>query len=46
MATILVVEDDKHTRMLTVARLKPHYMVLEAEDGERHWIFFIISMLI
>ena len=35
MATILVVEDDKHTRMLTVARLKPHYMVLEAEDGEK-----------
>lgn len=35
MATILVVEDDKHTRMLTVARLKPHYTVLEAEDGEK-----------
>lgn len=35
MATILVVEDDKHTRMLTVARLKGHYTVLEAEDGEK-----------
>lgn len=34
MATILVVEDDKHTRLLTCARLKPHYAVEEAENGE------------
>ncbi len=35
MATILVVEDDKHTRLLTCARLKPHYAVEEAENGEQ-----------
>ena len=34
MATILVVEDDKSTRLLTTARLKPHYTVLSACDGE------------
>ncbi len=34
MATILVVEDDKHTRLLTCARLKPYYAVAEAENGE------------
>ena len=34
MATILVVEDDKHIRLLTTARLKPHYTVLTACDGE------------
>ncbi|MDW2796710.1 response regulator transcription factor [Clostridium boliviensis] len=34
MATILVVEDDKHTRLLTCARLKPYYTVTEAENGE------------
>ncbi len=34
MATILVVEDDKHTRLLTCARLKPFYAVAEAENGE------------
>lgn len=33
MATILVVEDDKNTRLLTTARLKPHYTVLSACDG-------------
>ncbi|WP_349669159.1 response regulator transcription factor [Lacrimispora sp.] len=35
MATILIVEDDKHTRLLTCARLKPHYAVEEAENGEQ-----------
>lgn len=35
MATILVVEDDKHTRLLTCARLKPYYTVAEAENGEK-----------
>lgn len=34
MATILVVEDDKNTRLLTTARLKPHYNVVAACDGE------------
>lgn len=34
MATILVVEDDKNTRLLTTARLKPHYDVVSACDGE------------
>lgn len=34
MATILVVEDDKNIRLLTTARLKPHYTVLTACDGE------------
>lgn len=34
MATILIVEDDKSTRILTLARLKPHYTCLTACDGE------------
>lgn len=33
MATILIVEDDKNTRLLTSARLKSYYTVKEAEDG-------------
>lgn len=35
MATILVVEDDRSTRMLTKARLKNKYDVVCAEDGEQ-----------
>lgn len=34
MAAILVVEDDKNTRLLTTARLKPYYDVIAACDGE------------
>ncbi len=34
MAVILVVEDDRNARLLTAARLKPHYTVLAAKDGE------------
>lgn len=34
MAAILVVEDDKNTRRLTMARLKPYYQVIPAENGE------------
>lgn len=34
MATILVVEDDKNTRLLTTARLKQYYNVVTACDGE------------
>lgn len=34
MATVLIVEDDKNTRLLTTARLKPHYDVVTACDGE------------
>lgn len=34
MASILVVEDDKNTRLLTKARLKHEYEILEAQDGE------------
>jgi DNA-binding response OmpR family regulator len=34
MATILIVEDDRHTRRLTGARLKPYYNVEEAENGK------------
>lgn len=34
MATVLIVEDDKNTRLLTAARLKPYYTVLTACDGE------------
>lgn len=34
MATVLIVEDDKNTRLLTAARLKPYYTVLAACDGE------------
>lgn len=35
MATILVVEDNKSTQTLTVARLQPRYTVLSANDGEQ-----------
>ncbi len=35
MATILIVEDDKNTRLLTSARLNPYYTVEEAENGEK-----------
>jgi len=35
LATILVVEDDKNTRILTMARLKGRFEVLEAENGEK-----------
>lgn len=34
MATILVVEDDKNTQLLTAARLKPYYTVVCANNGE------------
>ena len=34
MATVLIVEDDINTRLLTAARLKPYYTVLTACDGE------------
>lgn len=34
MATVLIVEDDKNTRLLTEARLKNHYKVLCATDGK------------
>lgn len=33
MVTILVVEDNEHTRMLTEARLKKYYNVVVAENG-------------
>lgn len=33
MATILIVEDDTNTRLLTSARLKLNFTVLEAENG-------------
>ncbi len=33
MATILIVEDEKNTRILTSARLKPYYKIEEAKDG-------------
>lgn len=33
MATILIAEDDKNIRLLTAARLKPHYTILTACDG-------------
>lgn len=35
MATILIVEDDKNTRLLISARLKLYYAIEEAEDGEK-----------
>lgn len=35
MAVILIVEDDKNTRILTSARLSPYYTVAEAENGEK-----------
>lgn len=34
MATILIVEDDRNTRLLTSRRLKPYYTIEEAENGE------------
>ena len=34
MVTILVVEDNEHTRMLTEARLRKFYNVVTAENGE------------
>lgn len=33
MSTILVVEDDRNTRLLTIARIKPYFEVLSAGDG-------------
>lgn len=33
MATILIVEDNKNMQILTMARLKPHYEVICANDG-------------
>lgn len=33
MSTILVVEDDRNTRLLTIARIKPYFDVLSAGDG-------------
>lgn len=35
MATILIVEDDKNTRLLIGARLKSYYLIEESEDGEK-----------
>lgn len=35
MVTILVVEDNEHTRMLTEARLKKFYSVVTCENGEQ-----------
>lgn len=34
MVTILVVEDDKNTRLLTEAKLRKYYNVISAENGE------------
>lgn len=34
MITILVVEDDKNTRLLTEARLRKYYNIVSAENGE------------
>lgn len=33
MVTILIVEDNEHTRLLTEAKLKKHYNVITAENG-------------
>lgn len=33
MATVLIVEDDKNTRLLTKSRLKSQFNVIEAENG-------------
>ena len=33
MATILIVEDNKNTQLLTAARLKTHFNILTADDG-------------
>ena len=35
MTTILIVEDDNSTRLLTAARLRPHFSILTAENGEQ-----------
>ena len=35
MVTILVVEDNEHTRLLTEARLKRYYNVVTAENGSQ-----------
>lgn len=35
MVTILVVEDNEHTRLLTEARLKKYFNVVTAENGEQ-----------
>lgn len=50
MAVILVVEDDRNARLLTTARLKPHYTVISAADGEealdlysRHHVDLIVA---
>ncbi len=34
MSTILVVEDDRNTRLLTVARIKHYFDVISASDGQ------------
>ncbi len=34
MITILVVEDNKNTRLLTEAKLRKYYNVASAENGE------------
>ena len=33
MATILIVEDNKNTQLLTAARLKQHFNIMTADDG-------------
>ena len=33
MATILIVEDNKNTQLLTAARLKEHFNIMTADDG-------------
>lgn len=35
MVTILVVEDDKNTRLLTEAKLRKHYNIISVENGEK-----------
>lgn len=35
MATILIVEDNKNTQLLTAARLKPYFEIVCADDGEK-----------
>lgn len=35
MVTILVVEDDRNTRLLTEAKLRKHYNIVSAENGEK-----------
>ena len=34
MVTVLVVEDNKNTRLLTEAKLRKYYNVVSAENGE------------